>query len=157
MKKSIQNIVVFILLSVFLSATNGVFFVQHYCSVSGRTELHFNAPAEENCCQETGHCCAHGSKEAEGQQLWDHFDKLNYAASLLKSVDCCTNISFFLKIICSFINTVFSFTDTNALFLNHNISEIFSFTANTPFRLNIINTSAPWQIPVFIKNSIFRL
>jgi len=157
MKNFFYKIILFFSLVAFLIASNGIFFINHYCHSSETRSTHFITRHSGNCCEDIDNCCteekSHYNKGACCPR--DHQKPLHDVG--IVNEKCCQDQNYFLKVFNSFLLPDNSLPWFQFCLFTNQIFEKFVFT---PYSCEFISCNSPppeINIPVFLKNNIFRL
>ncbi|HNW89832.1 MAG TPA: hypothetical protein PKN48_09220 [Bacteroidales bacterium] len=157
MKKFFFKSILFLSLLAFLTASNGVFFIDHYCHKSEKHSTGFVRYSGGNCCDSVDNCCA-AEESHPGDVCCNkgHSEKASDVS--IGNEKCCQDQHYYLK-----VNSSYLLPDNTSL-LNY---QDFLYTCEfqekrevAPYSREFVWCTRPppeLNTRLFIKNSILRL
>ncbi len=156
MKKFFFKSILFLSLLAFLTASNGVFFIDHYCHKSEKHSTGFVRYSGGNCCDSVDNCCA-AEESHPGDVCCNkgHSEKASDVS--IGNEKCCQDQNYYLKVYSSYLlpdNSLWNFQDFLCSYEFLEKKEI----ASSSGEFVSCNSPPPeLNTHLFIKNSVLRL
>ena len=156
MKKLFFKSILFISLLAFLTASNGVFYINHYCFKSEKYSTNFIRYFDDNCCEGIDKCCA-TDKSHHIDVCCTKGHNEPPPGVRIENEKCCKDQNYYLKVYSSYLIPDNNLLDFQNFVYTSEIEEQIEFTSYS-HELALCNSPPPeWNIPVFLKNQILRL
>jgi len=156
MKKFFFKSILFVSLVAFLMASNGVFYINHYCFKSEKNSTSFVRYYEDNCCESIDKCCVTDESHHRGVCCANGHNERTPDVSI-GNEKCCKDQNYYLKVYSSYLLPDNSLLDFQSFLYACEIQEQIEIT---PYSHGIMSCNSPppeLNIPVFLKNRILRL
>jgi len=156
MKKLFFKSILFISLLAFLTASNGVFYINHYCLKSEKHSTNFIRYYADNCCESIDKCCDTDESHHSDMCCGKGHNEPPFGVRL-ENEKCCKDQNYYLKVYSSYLIPDNILLDFQNFVYTSEIEEQIAFSSYSQ-ELALCNSPPPEpNIPVFLKNQILRL
>lgn len=156
MKNFFFKSILFISLLAFLLASNGVFFIDHYCHKSEKHSTSLVKYSGGNCCESIDNCCA-AEESHRGDACCNKGHSEKASNVRIGNEKCCQDQNYYLKVYSSYLlpdNSLWNYLD---FLYTCEFQEKMEYASSSREFVSCNSPPPELNTPLFIKNSILRL